>query len=175
MYGPGKTESPPPPYNESQPVTQQPPSSDQNVGTQKDFKYTLCSCLDDIPAVGVSIVALFCPCWSYFMTHRHLEPDTAGGGACSIYILGCAADSCFGSSLTMLSTKNFFYAKIMSMFSCIFVMIPVFMICSQREQIREKFGMPKNSIEDFCLSFCCTFCVMVQNERQVRSAAGELY
>lgn len=103
MYGPGKTESPPPPYNESQPVTQQPPSSDQvnltsvddfkgknflrklrfkNVGTQKDFKYTLCSCLDDIPAVGVSIVALFCPCWSYFMTHRHLEPDT---GHCLIF------------------------------------------------------------------------------------------
>ena len=52
--------------------------------TNIEFKYRLCSCLDDIPAVGVSISALYCPCWSYFMTHRHLEPKQ---GPCFVYNL----------------------------------------------------------------------------------------
>jgi hypothetical protein len=79
--------------------------------------------LDDIPAVGVSISALYCPCWSYFMTQRHLEREKAATGACGFLNDVLCAPLCLGGSFIVGEAV---LAGLMQIFSCIFCIVSIF-------------------------------------------------
>jgi len=85
------------------------------------------------------ICAWFIPCLQYGRNVHQLTPEKGTGAWCCLCCI-----------------------------SNIIPIIPVILICMNRTEIREKYGIAGGPVADFCCSMCCHCCVLAQAARQLK-------
>jgi len=105
-------------------------------GAQGEWTFGLCDCCCPF---GTCCMATWCPCFLYGKTYarEHGEPDSSG---CNSSCLAWYALSCIGGA-------------------CILQFL-------NRGSTREKYGIRGGSCGDFCTSWCCICCALVQEEKE---------